>query len=272
MESGLRGAGLEAVCGNAVVPGTGVSHAVARMRLLDRGFAPDAFVICSYLGNDAIDDALPERAVYGGLLHMWPMCDLVQTSWRTRLAFRSRLAMWAEVWIFTNKPEWSPLAAVDVSPEVIQRAAGLPAEGQRGHGLFLDVRDAQHSWTPGAPPVIPRLLGYLRDALAQAKQIAGDRPVLFVVLPTSAHVDEQKRRDMLLAWQWDPAAYEAGLAQRRWRAVAEELGVASVDVTPMLRAAGPVDELYLSDGGHFSVLGNQLVGRWLADEVASLLR
>lgn len=272
IESRLRAGGLDAVVGNGGVPGTGVSHAVARMRLLDRAFGPDAFVICSYLGNDAIDDALPARAVYGGLLHMWPMCDLVETSWRTRLAFRSRLAMWAEVWIFTNKPEWSPLASVTLSPEVVQRAAGLPLDGQRGHGLFLDVRDRGHAWAAGAGPVIPRLEGYLRAALLQAKEVAAGRPILFVILPTSAHVDEGKGRRMLQAWQWAPEDYEPGLARRRWQAVAEDLGIAAFDVTPSLRGAGQVDDLYLSDGGHFSVRGNQLVGRWLADEVAELLR
>lgn len=272
LESRLRAGGLDAVVGNAGVPGTGVSHAVARMRLLDRAFSPDAFVICSYLGNDAIDDALPARAVYGGLLHMWPMCDLVETSWRTRLAFRSRLAMWAEVWIFTNKPEWSPLASVTLSPEVLQRSAGLPPDGQRGHGLFLNVRDRGHAWAAGAAPVIPRLVGYLRAALTRAKEVAAGRPILFVILPTSAHVDEDKGRRMLQAWRWDPKDYEPGLARRRWQAVAEELAIAVFDVTLALRGAGEVDDLFLSDGGHFSARGNQLVGQWLADEVADLVQ
>ena len=272
LESRLRATGVDVVVGNAGVPGTGVSHAVARMRLLDRAFAPDAFVICSYLGNDAIDDALPARAVYGGLLHMWPMCDLVETSWRTRLAFRSRLAMWAEVWIFTNKPQWSPLASVTLSPDVVQRAAGLPPDAQRGHGLFLDVRDRAHAWAPGAAPVVPRLLGYLRASLVQAMEVAAGRPVLFVILPTSAHVDTAKGLRMLQAWQWDPADYEPGLARRRWQTVAEDLGIAAFDVTPSLRGAGQVEDLYLADGGHFSVRGNELVGQWLASEVARLLR
>jgi len=271
IERALRAAGVPAVVGNGGVPGTGSSHSVARMRLLDRSFAADALVVCGFLGNDAVDDALPQRVVYGGLMHSWPMSQLVQTSWRTQLSFQSRLAMWFEVWVFTNKPEWSPLFAVPPDPQVIERGIGLPPDGKRRAGLFLDARDVNKTWSEGAPPLLPRLLGYLRDSLTQAKQIAGTRPLVFVILPTSWHLDEAKRLRVLKSWDFDPGDYELGLSQRRWRQVAEELGIPVFDATPILRAAGSTKELFIQDGGHLTVRGNEIVGGWLAAELGRLL-
>ena len=272
LEASLIERGIPAVVGNGGVPGFASTHAVARMHLLDQAFEADALIVCGFLGNDAVEDALSERVVYAGLMHGWPMSQLVQTSWRTRLAMKSRFALWLETWIFTNKREWSPMASVHPDPELLQRAAGLPPdEGHRLAGLFLDVRNADHTWVPGTPPPLPRLLGYLRDSLERAKQIAGGRPLLFVMLPTSWHLDERKRLRTLRTWGYDPEQYRAGLLQQRWREVAEGLGIPAFDATPILRAAGDTKQLFIQDGGHLTVRGNRIVGNWLADELAKRL-
>lgn len=272
VERELRARGLAASVGNGGVPGFGARHYVEHMERLDAPFGADAFVFCSFLGNDAIDDTAPQQVIYAGLRLQGVMARLVRTSWRVRLAMRSRAALWLETWLWTNKPEWSPLFGAQLDPEDATRAVGLPGEGQRHAGLFLDVRDENRVWQDGAPPVIPRLCGYLRDSLERAKAIAAGRPLVYVVLPTLWQVDEAERLAKLRSWGWDPAGYERGLAQRRWLAIANELGIPAFDATPILAAGGPAKDLFIADGGHLSVRGNELVGAWLAGELEALLR
>ncbi|MDA7936459.1 hypothetical protein N9B90_00800, partial [bacterium] len=272
IELALQEGGVAAVVGNAGVPSFGSSHAVSRMALLDSDFQADALVVCGFIGNDAIDDALPTRVVYAGLVHLWPMAQLVQSSWRTRLAMRSRVALWWESWVFTNHPESSPIAQAMPDPRDIERSVGLPPVAMRLAGLFLDARDEQVCFTAENQPVLPRLNGYLRESLQRAKDLAGTRPLIFVILPTSWQVNDSKRVQVLKSWGLNPSDYEAGLGQARWASIARDLGIVAFDATPILRAAGSSDELFIEDGGHLSVYGNKVVGQWLAAEIADLLR
>jgi lysophospholipase L1-like esterase len=276
VESALRAQGLDASVGNGGVPGCGSRHYVRHLDRLDEPFGADAFVVCGYLGNDAIDDVSPQPTVYAGLMLHGAMAKLVHTSWRARLALRSRAALWVENWIVSNKPEWSPLATVQPDAEEAMRTAGLPPAlpiNTQLAGLFLDVRDPNKTWQEGTPAVIPRLCGYLKESLQEMQALAGDRPLVFVILPTEWHVDPASWREQLVAFGFDPTDYERGLAQQRWREVAERLGIPTLDATPVLAAAGvPAKDLFIADRGHLSVRGNEIVGRWLAGELAARLR
>lgn len=272
LQAELRQRGIDATVGNGGVPSYGSKHAVAHMARLDAPFAADVFVLCGYLGNDAMDDVSAERTVYAGLLLQGPMARLVHTSWRTRLALRSRAALWFETWIFTNRREWSPLTQLAPDPAEVARTAGMPPDDKSHAGLFLDVVDESTTWTPGAPPVIPRVLENLRASLQRARQIAGARPLWFVILPTVWQVDEARWRARLPELGFDPDRYRRGLAQQRWAAIARELGIPVLDATPILTAEPDHAGLFIVDGGHFSVRGNEVVGRWLAAEVADRLR
>ncbi len=276
VEAELAARGVVATVGNGGVPGYGSRHYVEHLRRLDERFGADLLVCCGFLGNDAVDDTVPNRTVYAGLMLQEPMASLVFTSWRARLALRSRAALWVEAWILEHRPSWSPLATWSPDPETMTRAVGLPPEtpqNQRHAGLFLDVRDERHTWQPGAEPVLPRLLGYLRASLQRAADTAGRRPLVFVILPTKWQVDESLRTARLRELGLDPKDYERGLAQARWRAVAEGLGIPTLDATPILAAAKePADELFIADGGHFNVRGNEIVAAWLAGELAERLR
>jgi lysophospholipase L1-like esterase len=272
LQAALGDLGLPVTVGNGGVPGFGPSHAVERMRLLDRDFGADAFVLCGFLGNDAVDEALPRRVVYAGMMLQGAMADLVEVSWRTRLALRSRLALWLEAVILDEWPSWSPLASWSPAAEDLARIAGLPPESQRGAGLFLDAVDEQASWPPGGPPVLPRLDGHLRDALQRAQQVAAGRPLVFVVLPSSWHCDEDKRVAALQSMGFDAKDFRRGLAQQRWLAVAAAAGVPALDATPIVTAAGAARDLFIADGGHFDPRGNEVVARWLAKELVGRLR
>ncbi len=272
LQAELRQRGVDATVGNGGVPSYGTRHAVAHMARLDVPFAADAFVLCGYLGNDAMDDASPERTVYAGQLLQGGMARLVHTSWRTRLALRSRAALWFETWIFTNRREWSPLLQLAPDPAEAELMAGMPDPGKAHAGLFLDVVDDRTSWVQGGPPAIPRVLERLRTSLRRAKQVAADRPLWFLILPTVWQVDEQRRVEQLGKLGFHPADYRRGLAQERWAAVARELGILVLDATPILTAEPDHAGLFIVDGGHFSGRGNEVVGRWLAAEVAAGLR
>ena len=90
---------------------------------------------------------------------------------------------------------------------------------------------------------------------------------MFVVLPTSWQVDEGKRIDKLRAIGFDPMQFARGLGQRRLVQVARDLGITALDATPILAAERDHDALFLADGGHLSVRGNAVLGKWLADEI-----
>ncbi|MEO6593325.1 MAG: hypothetical protein ABIP94_01070 [Planctomycetota bacterium] len=275
LEHDLRAAGVDCTVGNGGVPSYGSKHAVAHMARLDGPFEADAFVVCGFLGNDAMDDVSPERTVYAGLMLQGQMARLVHNSWRTRLALRSRAALWLESWIFTNHPAWSPLTQLAPDPADAERQAGMPPQQpvDLSHaGLFLDVVDAATTWAEGAPPAIPRLLAILRSSLQRAKQVAGVRPLVFVVLPTVWQVSEQRRVARLGELKLDIAAYRRGLAQERWLGVARELGIVALDATPVLAAEPEPAGLFIADGGHFSRRGNAIVAVWLANELLPLLR
>src|SRR5204863_6233144 len=177
-----------------------------------------------------------EPIVSGGLRVDGVFAQLVQTSWRMRLALHSRAAAWLETWLWTTGQGSSLLGDVVPDPRELQRTAGLPPEGQRHAGLFLDVVDAATAWQEGAPPVVPRLLARLKESLQRAQELAGKRPLVFVVLPTLWHVDEQQRVEHLRALGFDPKRFFRGIAQHRWLDAAKELDVRALDATPILEA------------------------------------
>ena len=272
LAAALRAGGLEVTVGNAGVPGYGCSHVASHLARLDPRFQADVFVFCGFLGNDAMDEVSPQRTVYAGLMLSGPMARLVHSSWRARLAMRSRAALWLEAWILTNWPSQSPLTQLPPDPEQEKRSAGMPPEAQQHAGLFLDVIDETKTWAAGTPPVVPRIAGYVRTALQRALEVAGKRPLVFVVLPTLWQVDEQKRVAELQRLGFAPAEFERGRAQSRWLAVAKELGIPAFDATPVLAAEPDPEQLYFADGGHLSVRGNEVVAKWLATELAPLLK
>jgi lysophospholipase L1-like esterase len=272
LEAALRTGEIKATVGNAGVPGYGCSHAASHLARIDPRFQADALVLCGFLGNDATDEVSPQRTVYAGLMLSGPMARLVHTSWRARLAIRSRAALWLEAWILTYWPSLSLLTQLPPDAEDEKRRAGMPSEPKQHAGLFLDVIDERKTWEPGTPPLMPRLVAQLRTALQRALEVAGQRPLVFVVLPTVWQVVEPKRVAELQRLELVPAEYERGRAQSRWMTVAKELGIPAFDATAILAAEPDPEQLFIKDGGHLSVRGNEVVAKWLATELLPLLR
>jgi len=267
----LAAAGLPNVVGNGGVPGYGSKHAALHLARLDRPFGADAFLVCACLGNDAMDDLQPERTVFAGLMLQGTWARLVAASWRGRLAYRSRAALWFESWLFTNRPQSSLLALVPPDPDEVVRLAGLPTD-RTFAGLFLDVADADTSWQDGAPPVVPRLLGNLKSSL-QAMQLAADgRPLVLLLLPTSWQVMPARWLTKLRELGFDPARFERGAYQQRCIAIAKELGIPAFDATPILQATADPGAQFVSDGAHYSAAGHATLAQWLGTALLPHLR
>jgi len=259
------------LAGNGGVPGHGSTHAAAHMARLAAPFSADAFVVCGSLGDDALDDAAPERVVHAGLLLQGPWARLVRSSLRARLLCRSRAALWLEC----------ALPAADAAAELPARLLDPDAAGEASiafpsprlaDGLFLDAVDEGAAWDAGAPPRIPRSLATLRGALERMRGQADGRPLVFVVVPTLWQVVEELRVARLRERGTDPATTARGLAQRRWLDTAKSAGVQALDATPILAAALDPAAMFLADGRHFAAAGHEAVTAWLAQELARLWR
>lgn len=272
LERALQQRGVDAVCGNAGVPGFGPRRYAEHLERMDCAFGADAFVVCVCLGNDALDDTSPRTIIYNGLKFHGIVAQHVQTSWRMRLAMRSRAALWFENWVFTNRREWSPMSDPLPFPEELALQAGFPGKDRRHACLFLDVRDEATAWPRGAPPVVPRVLGLLREALERMLAHAGERPLVLVLLPTLYHVDAALWSQTLAGMEFDVAAFEQGAHQRRLLETARQAGVAAFDAGEVVAAAPDPAGLYLGDKGHLGVRGNQIVGNWLAAQIVGRLR
>ncbi|MFK7739646.1 MAG: hypothetical protein AB8H80_04920 [Planctomycetota bacterium] len=259
-----------AVVGNAGVPGYGSRHYAEHLRRLDEPFGADAVLVFSCLGNDPIDDTTPMRVVTSGLMLQGVWARLAQDSFRMRLALRSRAALWLESWLVSNKPELALTASARIDPEEMLRLAGLPPKPQQWGALFLDVADASKTWQPGAVPVVPRLLGYLEDSLAQMREVAGKRALVHVVLPMAWQLDEGIWRDELLRCGLSPSEFRFGELRRRVRAAAAAAGVPSLDAGEALLAEPELRALYLSDRAHLSAEGVRVVANWLAARLAAM--
>lgn len=267
LEAALHAASVDVVVGNGGMPAVGVTHAVARLARLDAPFQADAFVIAAGLGDDVFDELAPSRTVFGGRLLAEPWAEAVRVSWRARLAVRSRAALWLELQLGGDRgPPWLAGGVAAVA-----RRLGVPGDGAPD-GVWCDALDARTVWVAGTEPPIPRVLAALDRSLQRARTAAGSRPVWFVLLPSVWQVDPARRLARLRELGLDPVAYAPGLLQRRWAEVAVAAGLVALDATPMLAAEPDHAGLFLADGVHLSARGNEVVGRWLAAELAAGLR
>jgi lysophospholipase L1-like esterase len=263
------------VAGNGGVPGFGSTHAASHLGHLLPKFAPDAVVFAYTLANDPVDDLRPQRTVEAGLLFQGAMARLMRSSWRARLALRSRFAFWLEATIWDHKPEWSPLRQLQPDAVDEERLAGLPGSWPEyagtAAGLFLDAIDPATTWQPGAPPPLPRVFAELRDSLRRVRAHAGPRPLVLIVLPTTWHLTPAAHARRLRDLGHDPAQFRFGIAQERVLQVAAEVGVAAIDATPELARQADPASLFL-DGGHLSRRGSEVVAGLLADALAPALK
>jgi hypothetical protein len=266
----LNQRGIRALACNAGVHGYGFVETCKRLRRFRDCTEADLLVAAYFLGNDFLDD-IQQRSlvVVAGRKFEGELGNLLRQSWRARMCVRSRLALWTEVFLVENKPEWSLWQWLQPLPEQSALLAMLPT-GRTAGGLFLDApRDHVFAGAQGA--CVAAWLQGVEDSLRMLQRDAGQLPVLVVLLPTQYHLDARLRTSLLAEMRLDPAALELGSAQRQFRDLCARLVLPCLDATEALAAAGPPIGLYMLDHLHLSLRGNEVVAEAVADRLAKML-
>lgn len=266
----------EVVTGNAGVPGHGTVDMTGILAYQRHAFDADVVVASIYLGNDFEDDfVLTKIMVQGHFMVGQPQMPgewarMFQTTWRGRLAMRSRLALYIEQWLLGNAPS----LALQPTPtaEELTAFAGFPPPAQRLAGLFMDARDEElfRDQATGLAG-IPRILARVQESLTRIRELAGDSPVVVLIFPTSYHVDELLWQSRLEDLGLDPSDFRIGLVQQRLGALVAELGLPVLDFTPVIRAMPDPQSVFLPVNKHFNAMGHQMVAEHLAVEIVELL-
>lgn len=266
----------DVVTGNAGVPGHGTVDMTRVLAHQRDAFDPDVVVASIYLGNDFVDDfVLTKIMVQGHFMVGQPQMPghwarTFQTTWRGRLAMRSRLALFVEQWLLANAPS---LALQPIpTPEELAAFAGFPPPEQRFGGLFMDAVDEEQfrDAATGAAG-IPRILDRVGQSLTRIRELAGEALVVVLAFPTSYHVDEALWTSKLAELGFDPSDFRIGLVQERLGELCAGLGLALVDFTPLIGELQDPQSVYLPVNKHFNAAGHRLVARHLAAEIADLM-
>lgn len=269
LESELSAVLGRRVCvGNAALPMNGtVDEARDLVRLLDP-FAPDAVLVCFYLGNDFVDNLYGPKEVVAGFVVNTQMARFYRSSLRARAVFHSRVAFELERRLADAFPGFAlSRRAMESTADERGRFDDLP-RGSWEEGLFMDVKEL----TDGLERVLDRVEG----ALAEMRTRAGTLPVLVAILPTHSRVWPGAYFDALQRNFLDPDAHRRDLAQARVAERCARLGIPTIDLTPCLRAEqvrwGTPDATFLPGDFHLSPGGHAAVARALAPFVAEELR
>ena len=270
LQARLRDAGGgDVVVGNAGMIGTGLPEQVDRLeQLLEPGpdgrpaFGPDLVVACLFLGNDFVDDEHLPWAVVEGYRFPAPVMRQIASPGRFRRALRWQVAALAEKWLIDHLPQHAMLGSPFVPPAPGSRLL-LPSGADRAEGFFVDAR---------APtPAVEAALARVSLAWERLAAVAGDVPVLLVLVPTRFHLDEPTWVDGLRAHGLEPAAYRFGATQQRLTLLAAGLGLPLVDLTPALADADGAGEAYQQGLMHWTPVGAAAAADALAPHVRTRL-
>lgn len=242
---GLLGPGVEVI--DAGVPRYSTVQEADWLASDGLAYQPDALVVAFFVGNDVWENL---TGTAGGSLRVRDG-ELVQSvheehGFLRRLRNRSHLY---RLW---------------------KRLPGLIADKLRGENplereyhqleaerMALCLRDEGQTWRDGWEKTAA--------ALRRIRELAGERPVVLLVIPDEFQVDDALRAAVCTARHLDPAAYDLDRPQARLAALAAELGFELVDPLPELRrrtAAG--ERMYLPLDSHWNAAGNLLAAEALA--------
>jgi len=245
-----RSLGVPVTGGNAGMPANGTLDQVRDLRRHLPTFAPDVVVTCVYLWNDFDDDVFGPREVVEGYSFGTAGARFVKSSWRARLALRSRVALRLEMLLADKLPslaiDRSPIAP---TPEEAARADGLPDD--RSGGIFLDVAEVT--------PPMARALDRVESAVRQIRDLARPSEVVCAVLPAWIHVLPGAYEAQVRAMGLDPSEHRLGRVQERLAERCAREGVPCVDLAPSMRQRPDVRSLYFPADRHLTVAGHEHV-------------
>jgi lysophospholipase L1-like esterase len=255
--------GRPVAVGNGGVPGHGTRD-LAPMLERFSAFQPDCIVAFTYLGNDFVEDCRLHSGVIEGYLVDGPVARVARENLRFRLTMRFRTLYAIEKLLQKHLPE----LAFDVyrlAPTAAELEAKehFPPPPRDFAGLFFDRVDEDE--------LVRKVEARCRANFERLMARAGGTPVLLVVLPSWWHVDADRWRTALEERGLDPERHRRGLAQQRLLAIAADLGLPALDLSPGLEAAPDGASLWLPVDRHLSPAGYDRVAEWLVPEVSRRL-
>jgi lysophospholipase L1-like esterase len=237
---------------NAGTPNYGTWHELRVLRRFARSLEIDVAVLCVFVGNDLEDNLRPLGATVrdGYLVERQPGSGLLPRAVRTWLQ-RNSMA-----YVFL----WS---AYDRVRDRILGRTSSPLG--RFEGLVTTKDNAQRE---DAYRQSGELLREATDFLA-----GFGIPLVVVIIPQELQVYPEKFASLAsgIRRHDGDAGYDLTLPNRRWAALAESLGLPTVDLLPLLRTRNSGPPLYMSLDGHLTVEGNKVVGEALASALIPLL-
>jgi len=256
--------GVAVTVGNGGVAGYGTNdftHSFERYRSFD----PDLVIAGTYIGNDFMDDCRQYGAVIDGYLMLGPMARVAHSSLRFRLALQYRTAYVVERFLSQYLPTLAfDRSGLEMTPEEQEACALFPLTKETQFaGLFMDRRTEEE--------LVAKAMARCRQNYQRLAEAAQPIPVLLVMIPTWWHLSPEVWKSEVQRAGFVVEDYELGAVQRRLLAVAEDLGLPAVDLTPRLRDAVERDSLWLPTDRHLSRKGCKHVGEWLVPGVRSLL-
>jgi hypothetical protein len=249
LRSSLRGSEIEVI--NAGTPNYGTWHELRLFRRLAPRLAPDAAVLCVYVGNDLDDNLHPRQAIVkDGLLveshHSPGILPYPFRSWlqRNSMTYVFLWNAWNRIRPWFGKTESDPLHA---------------------------DKDLA---SPDEPPYVKEGYRVSGDLLLQMHEEAAARrlPLLVVLIPTEFQVYPARFEKMVRGQGEDPLRLDPERPSKRWAELAGVAGLPVLDLLPVFRAHASGPYLYMSLDGHLTVEGNRLAGEAIAGALLPILR
>jgi len=237
---------------NAGTPNYGTWHELRILRRYAGSLAIDVAVLCVFVGNDLEDNLRPLGATVrdGYLVERQPGSGLLPRPVRVWLQRHSM------AYVFL----WN---AYD---RVRDRILGRTSSPLGRFGPLLTTSgDAQ---AQDAYRQSGELLREARDFLA-----GFHIPLVLMIIPHELQVYPKKFASLAAAipGRDGDSGFDLTLPNRRWVALAESLGLPTVDLLPVLRTRNAGPPLYMSLDGHLTVEGNKVTGEALASALIPLL-
>lgn len=264
---------------NLGIPAIGPEEYLHLLRTEGLALEPAAIVVNLYLGNDFFaaqpaspkpptDPSLPLRLVRGATEMLAPWFDRSQVSWPETLRRIGLVAAGVETRsdARTGEVESDRRALTQRYPWLGDPHLERPTF-RRTIFIELELERVRRLASQRAGDLEP-VLGTLRNI----RDVAGDRPLLVVLIPFEAEVEDE-------LWREIQSLSDAPLPRYRLRRQLlprlEQEGFRTLDLLPILRAQ-PVDadgyrHLYHLRDTHFNARGNRVTGEALAAALRPIL-
>jgi hypothetical protein len=129
--------------------------------------------------------------------------------------------------------------------------------------LVYTLRQGPHQyWYDLALPLTAH---YMDEARATAAQVGA--PLVAMVIPRDAQVDDARLRHQLSQYHLTRADIDVDKPQRELSALATQLGIPLLDLEPTLRASQQSSGVFFQHDIHFTARGHELAAQALADWV-----